>query len=308
MATVTGTTPTTSDRDQTAPPDDRRVERSARDPARHLGRADPVRRAVLPLRVRQLPDLALHLRAAVALHRSRRGRGDRRPDAAAQLAPLERPARRAGWPLRPAPGSRSVPRVSLLWHHAGDPIGAPMGGHTRQALEWLGYFTALGVPIAALAAFAMGRYFSRPRVVEEAAVAADDAVVADEAAAAHRGAPVAERDAPVAERDGTVAEPVARSLSVMARSLSLMARSLSAMRPSPSATRRSPRRLPVSRWRPAQRSRSPPAKTSPSPHASRLRARDEPLAPREPVAADERRPRRRGRGAGGAARRTDCRQ
>ena len=98
------------------------------------------------------------------------------------------------------------PTLSLLWHHAGDPIGAPMGGHTRQALEWLGYFTGLGVAIAALAAFAMGRYFSRPRVVEEAAVAADDAVVADEAAAAHRGAPVAERDAPVAERDAPVAE------------------------------------------------------------------------------------------------------
>ena len=64
------------------------------------------------------------------------------------------------------------PSISLLWHSAGNPIGAPMGGHTRQAIEWLGYFSGLGVLIAALAAFAMGRYYSRPRLVEEAAVAA----------------------------------------------------------------------------------------------------------------------------------------
>ena len=57
------------------------------------------------------------------------------------------------------------PTISLLWHAAGDPIGAPIGGHTRQAIEWLGYFSGLGVLIAALAAFAMGRYYSRPRVV-----------------------------------------------------------------------------------------------------------------------------------------------
>ena len=35
--------------------------------------------------------------------------------------------------------------MSLLWHSAGDAIGAPMGGHTRQAIEWLGYFSGLGV-------------------------------------------------------------------------------------------------------------------------------------------------------------------
>jgi hypothetical protein len=59
------------------------------------------------------------------------------------------------------------PAVSLLWHPAGDPIGAPTGGHVRQALEQLGYFSLLGVVIAALAAFAMGRFLSRPRSVEE---------------------------------------------------------------------------------------------------------------------------------------------
>ena len=100
------------------------------------------------------------------------------------------------------------PTISLLWHHAGDPIGAPMGGYTRQTLEWLGYFTGLGVVIAALSAFAMGRYFSRPRVVEEAAVAEDEAAMAE------RDAPVAGHEAPVAGHEAPMAataagEPVA---------------------------------------------------------------------------------------------------
>jgi hypothetical protein len=64
------------------------------------------------------------------------------------------------------------PVVSLWWHAAGNPIGVPMGGHVQQALEWLGYFYALGVVISALAAFAMGRFVSRPRVAEEPFVAA----------------------------------------------------------------------------------------------------------------------------------------
>jgi hypothetical protein len=64
------------------------------------------------------------------------------------------------------------PSVSLLWHSQGNPIGSPVGGHVRQAVEQLGYFTGLGVLIAALAAFAMGRYFSRPRLAEEPFVAA----------------------------------------------------------------------------------------------------------------------------------------
>lgn len=107
------------------------------------------------------------------------------------------------------------PSISLLWHAAGDPIGAPIGGHTRQAIEWIGYFSGLGVLIAALAAFAMGRYYSRPRVVVEAAVA-DDAALAEEAAVAHhderaRDEPLAARDEPLAGREGTLAErePVA---------------------------------------------------------------------------------------------------
>ena len=107
------------------------------------------------------------------------------------------------------------PSISLLWHSAGNPIGAPMGGHTRQAIEWLGYFSGLGVLIAALAAFAMGRYYSRPRLVEEAAVAADDAVAAHDTRVAERdapvaataaGEPVAAREEPLATRDEPLAE------------------------------------------------------------------------------------------------------
>ena len=106
------------------------------------------------------------------------------------------------------------PTVSLLWHHAGNPIGAPMGGYTRQAIEWLGYFQGLGVVIAALAAFAMGRYYSRPRVIEEAVVAAEEeeavlagerpAHEADERAVAAEGEPVAAREDHVAARDDSV--------------------------------------------------------------------------------------------------------
>lgn len=98
--------------------------------------------------------------------------------------------------------------VSLLWHHAGDPIGAPMGGHTRQAIELLGYFYGLGVLIAALSAFAMGRYFSRPRVVVEAAAVAEDAALAEEAAVAHHERAAAEGPVARDERVGAEA-PVA---------------------------------------------------------------------------------------------------
>lgn len=67
------------------------------------------------------------------------------------------------------------PMFSLLWHGAGNPIGAPAGGHVRQAVEQLGYFYGLGVLIAILAAFATGRFVSRPRLVEDAAAAAETA-------------------------------------------------------------------------------------------------------------------------------------
>jgi hypothetical protein len=78
------------------------------------------------------------------------------------------------------------PTVSLLWHHTSYPIGAPAGGHTRQMFEWLGYFYGVGAAIIGFAAFAMGRYFSRPRLVEEPAVAAAGAVAAEETARPRR--------------------------------------------------------------------------------------------------------------------------
>ena len=97
------------------------------------------------------------------------------------------------------------PTVSLLWHHSIYAIGTPAGGDTRQMLEWIGYFYGLGAVIVALAAFAMGRYFSRPRVVTEAAAVADRSAVAgrrgavaDEAPGARRPL-AAETRAPAAE-------------------------------------------------------------------------------------------------------------
>jgi hypothetical protein len=97
------------------------------------------------------------------------------------------------------------PSVSILWHHNIYAIGAPAGGHTRQMLEWVGYFYGLGAVIIGLAAFAMGRYVSRPRVVAEVADAAvAEGPVAEDAAVAERDpmvdrAPVAEERAPLAE-------------------------------------------------------------------------------------------------------------
>lgn len=89
----------------------------------------------------------------------------------------------SGW-LAVAAGAWFVvgPTVSLLWHSAGNPIGAPTGGHTRQMLELIGYFHGLGVLIAVLAAFAMGRYVSRPRLIERPMVAAAGAAAEAEAA------------------------------------------------------------------------------------------------------------------------------
>jgi hypothetical protein len=88
------------------------------------------------------------------------------------------------------------PSVSLLWHHTIYPIGTPAGGYTRQMIEWVGYFYGLGAAIIALAAFAMGRFVSRPRIVEEPVVAAEAAVPVTDREAAYDqrgGAPAADR-------------------------------------------------------------------------------------------------------------------
>ncbi len=100
------------------------------------------------------------------------------------------------------------PAVALLWDHTIYAIGAPNGGQARRMLEWVGYFSGLGVAIVGLAAFAMGRFFSRPRLVEEPAVVD---VAAAEAPARHE--PVtraAVADAP-AERTAVPAERTAVS-------------------------------------------------------------------------------------------------
>src|ERR1700733_5807052 len=117
----------------------------------------------------------------------------------------------AGWVAVAAGAWFAIgPSVSILWHHTIYAIGAPMGGDTRQMLEWVGYFYGLGALIIGLAAFAMGRYFSRPRIVTEAAALAEapiarrDAVAEDRAPVAGRTA-VADR-APVADERATVAD------------------------------------------------------------------------------------------------------
>jgi hypothetical protein len=63
------------------------------------------------------------------------------------------------------------PALSRVWEHTGGPIGPPLFGTTRQALELIGYFYGLGAVMIALAAFAVGRFASRPAIVEEEVVA-----------------------------------------------------------------------------------------------------------------------------------------
>jgi hypothetical protein len=90
-----------------------------------------------------------------------------------------------GWMAVVAGGWFAIgPTVSLLWHSAGSPIGRPVGGSVQRMLELLGYFYGLGFVIGALAAFAMGRFVSRPRVAKEPFVAAG--AVAGEVADHHR--------------------------------------------------------------------------------------------------------------------------
>jgi hypothetical protein len=63
------------------------------------------------------------------------------------------------------------PAFSRLWEHGAGPIGVPLFGHTRQTFELIGYFYGLGIVVMGLAAFALGRFVSRPALVEEPMVA-----------------------------------------------------------------------------------------------------------------------------------------
>jgi hypothetical protein len=79
------------------------------------------------------------------------------------------------------------PAVSRLWEHGAGPIGAPLFGHIRQTFELIGYFYGLGIVIVGLAAFALGRFVTRPALTEKPVVtdtaAAGPPVTAEPAAA-----------------------------------------------------------------------------------------------------------------------------
>lgn len=66
------------------------------------------------------------------------------------------------------------PAVSRLWEHGAGPIGVPLFGHIRQTFELIGYFYGLGALIIGLAAFALGRFVTKPALVA-APVAAEPA-------------------------------------------------------------------------------------------------------------------------------------
>jgi hypothetical protein len=63
------------------------------------------------------------------------------------------------------------PAISMAWESGQGPIGRPLFGSTRQMLELVGYFYGLGALIIALAGFSIGRFVSRPRLAEQAAIA-----------------------------------------------------------------------------------------------------------------------------------------
>jgi hypothetical protein len=69
------------------------------------------------------------------------------------------------------------PAVSMFWGHAGagaiqSGIGTPIGGHDRTAIELIGFFYGLGAVITMFAAFAVGRFASRPALAAGEDVAA----------------------------------------------------------------------------------------------------------------------------------------
>jgi hypothetical protein len=63
------------------------------------------------------------------------------------------------------------PAVSLTWESGRGPIGPPLFGSTRQALELIGYFYGLGALIVALGALSIGRFTARPGLAAEEAIA-----------------------------------------------------------------------------------------------------------------------------------------
>jgi hypothetical protein len=110
------------------------------------------------------------------------------------------------------------PAVSRLWEHGSGPIGAPLFGHIRQTFELIGYFYGLGVVIVGLAAFALGRFVTRPALIEEP-VMADTAATEPAAAEPAAAQPVATEPVTTEHRvarpitgdnaDGATADPTA---------------------------------------------------------------------------------------------------
>jgi hypothetical protein len=110
------------------------------------------------------------------------------------------------------------PSVAITWEHGAiGPIGAPIGGRTRQMFEYVGFFYGAGGLIVALVAFASGRFVSRPLLAIDAyrQTRVDDArsydgvgatVTSDDAYKASRGdsggVPVAASAAMTAHREG----------------------------------------------------------------------------------------------------------
>jgi hypothetical protein len=123
------------------------------------------------------------------------------------------------------------PAVSLTWEHGQGPIGRPLFGSTRQAFELIGYFYGLGALIVAVSAFAIGRFLSRPRLAEAAAVApaADTRRPVATRTAADEGvrSPAPERSAAAT---GASAAPAAETESRPRRRLHFPRRSRSALR------------------------------------------------------------------------------
>jgi hypothetical protein len=104
-----------------------------------------------------------------------------------------------GW-LAVAAGAWLIvgPSLSLLWQSEAG-IGDPMGEGNQEAIEWIGSFYGVGALIVALAAFATGRFLSRPHVAEAAAPAAAER--REELRAAPAATPPATERAAAAERE-----------------------------------------------------------------------------------------------------------
>jgi hypothetical protein len=73
------------------------------------------------------------------------------------------------------------PAASLTWENGHGPIGPPLYGTTRQAIELIGYFYGLGALIVALGAFSIGRFTSRPALAAEPVVASAERTPAEPA-------------------------------------------------------------------------------------------------------------------------------